>query len=91
MSKLLTRNNLMLAGGLAVIVAAEYAHRVLSHSHVGFVLVLVGAGIGAYFMPLMVALARKVPNLGSIAVINVFAGWTVIGWVAALAMAVRDR
>jgi len=35
----------------------------------------------------IVALMRKVPNQGSIAVINIFLGWTVIGWVVALAMA----
>ena len=33
---------------------------------------------------------RKVPNFGSIAVINLFLGWTLIGWVVALAMAFRS-
>jgi hypothetical protein len=32
-----------------------------------------------------------VPNLGSVAVINTFLGWTFIGWVVALAMAARSR
>lgn len=50
------------------------------------VLVVVGA---LYFVPLIVAMARHVPNIGSVAVINIFLGWTVIGWVVALAMAVR--
>ena len=44
-----------------------------------------------YFVPTFVAMIRKVPNLGSIVVINLFLGWTLIGWVVALAMAVRDR
>ena len=43
-----------------------------------------------YFVPTIVALMRKVPNQGSIAVINIFLGWTVIGWVVALAMAARS-
>lgn len=42
-----------------------------------------------YFVPLAVAMVRKVSNTGSIAVINVFLGWTLIGWVVALAMAAR--
>lgn len=44
-----------------------------------------------YFVPLIVAVIRKVPNIGSVAVIDIFLGWTVIGWVVALAMAVRSR
>jgi len=44
----------------------------------------------AYFLPTIVAVYRKVPNQGSVAVINVFLGWTLIGWVVALAMAARS-
>lgn len=42
-----------------------------------------------YFVPTLVAFSRHVRNAGSVAVINVFLGWTVIGWIIALAMAVR--
>lgn len=42
-----------------------------------------------YFAPSIVGAGRHVPNIGSIVVINVFLGWTVIGWVVALAMAAR--
>jgi Superinfection immunity protein len=45
--------------------------------------------VGLYFLPTIVAASRKVPNVGSIAVINVFLGWTLVGWVVALAMAAR--
>jgi hypothetical protein len=45
----------------------------------------------AYFFPLIVATARKVPNLGSVAVVNLFLGFTFLGWVVALAMACRSR
>jgi hypothetical protein len=55
---------------------------------------MAGVGIliisGLYFTPLIVALIRKVPNTGSVAVINVFLGWSVIGWIVALAMAARS-
>jgi T4 superinfection immunity protein len=45
--------------------------------------------LALYFIPLVVAMVRKVPNAGSVAVINIFLGWTLIGWVVALAMAAR--
>ena len=43
--------------------------------------------VSMYFLPVLVAGARKHKSVGSIAIINVFLGWTVIGWVVALAMA----
>jgi hypothetical protein len=49
------------------------------------------AAILIYWIPSAVALYRKVPNRGSIIVVNLFFGWTVVGWIVALAMAVRDR
>ena len=49
------------------------------------------AAIGcAYFAPSFVASHRKVPNTGSVMVVNALLGWTVIGWAVALAMACRD-
>lgn len=44
----------------------------------------------AYVAPTWVAHWRKVPHASSVAVINFFLGWTFIGWVVALAMAVRS-
>lgn len=44
-----------------------------------------------YFLPTIVGFSRRVVNRGSVAVINVFLGWTVIGWVVALAMAFRTK
>lgn len=46
--------------------------------------------IGGYFVPTIVAVIRKVPNMASVIVVNVFAGWTFVGWVVALAMAARS-
>jgi hypothetical protein len=48
---------------------------------------LVGAAV-LYFLPAVIA--RNKPNSSSVFVINLFLGWTLIGWVVALAMAVRD-
>lgn len=41
-----------------------------------------------YFVPYLDALSRHKRNSASVLVINAFLGWTVIGWVVALAMAV---
>jgi len=54
----------------------------------------IAATLGAvafYFLPAIIAAVRRVRNLGSVIVVNVFLGWTVIGWIVALAMAFRTR
>ena len=53
------------------------------------VVLLILIGIAFCFIPTIVGVIRKVPNLGSIIVINIFLGWSLIGWVVALAMAAR--
>lgn len=42
-----------------------------------------------YFTPAIDARRRKVPDVGMIFVINLLLGWTVIGWIVALALAYR--
>jgi hypothetical protein len=37
-----------------------------------------------YFLPLIIANARKNSNTTAITLLNLFLGWTVIGWIAAL-------
>ncbi|MDA8116310.1 MAG: superinfection immunity protein [Actinomycetota bacterium] len=48
-------------------------------------------GLVLYFVPTIIALVRKVPNSVSVLVVNLFLGWSLIGWVVALAMAVRSK
>jgi hypothetical protein len=43
-----------------------------------------------YMLPAFVAFERHVPSKGSVVVVNVLLGWTLIGWIVALAMAMRD-
>jgi Superinfection immunity protein len=43
----------------------------------------------AYFVPTLVALRRRVTSTGSVIAVNFFLGWTVVGWIVALAMALR--
>jgi hypothetical protein len=50
-------------------------------------LIFFAALVGAYFAPTIVAGMRRHHQLGAIAVTNLFVGWTVIGWVVAMAMA----
>lgn len=52
-----------------------------------FVLVFGTIGVFLYFAPSIVAYRRETPNKGSVLVLNVFLGWTFLGWVIALAMA----
>lgn len=45
----------------------------------------------AYLLPVLIGWSRRVADLGSVAVINIALGWTLVGWVIALAMALRTR
>ena len=51
------------------------------------VLVWIGAGLVFYFAPTLIALLRGHPNMAPIIVVNFFLGWTLVGWVVALAWA----
>ncbi|OOG53317.1 hypothetical protein B0E48_16680 [Rhodanobacter sp. C03] len=44
-------------------------------------------GLGIYFIPSFVAYGREHPNETAIIVLNLFLGWTVIGWVGSLVWA----
>ena len=48
-------------------------------------LLLVALLIWLYLLPWWVAKGRRHPSVYSIAVVNVFLGWTFIGWVGCLA------
>jgi hypothetical protein len=40
-----------------------------------------------YWLPTLVALVRRTPSALGVAAINFFLGWTVIGWIVALVLA----
>lgn len=48
---------------------------------------MIAIGIVAYWIPTIVASRRKTVNAGGVFVVNLFFGWTLLGWVVALAMA----
>ena len=47
--------------------------------------------IALYFLPTVVAVVRRHHNGNSIAVLNLVAGWTFIGWVVALVWSVSAK
>ncbi len=55
-------------------------------SGLGALLVIIVV-IALYLLPTIVAASRHKENIGTVVVINVFLGWSFIGWVVALAMA----
>ncbi|MFZ4104844.1 superinfection immunity protein [Flavobacterium sp.] len=44
-----------------------------------------------YFVPTIIVMIRKTHNIGPVIVINLFLGWTFIGWIVALAMSVSNN
>lgn len=44
-----------------------------------------------YLLPTGVAMLRRTRNVGSVAVLNTLLGWTLIGYVVALALSVRSH
>jgi hypothetical protein len=53
----------------------------------GLILLLIGFGLGAYFLPTIIALVRKKANVVPIGALNFFLGWTLLGWVVSLVWA----
>ena len=43
-----------------------------------------------YFLPTLVAASRQHPDGWAIFVVNLFLGWTLIGWVVAFAWSVKN-
>lgn len=57
------------------------------------IIVIAGLALPAavlYTVPTLIAHHRRLPATGAVIAVNLFLGWTVAGWVAALAMAVRQ-
>ena len=52
-------------------------------------LILPAAAI--YFIPTIVAIARHAKNILGIILLNIFAGWTFVGWIIALVWSITDK
>jgi ABC-type sugar transport system permease subunit len=44
-----------------------------------------------YFLPFAIAFNRKRANTGAIFALNLFLGWSLIGWVVALVWALKEE
>jgi hypothetical protein len=56
----------------------------------GFFLPIFGFGFVLYFLPAIIGFARSKRDAVSILLLNIFLGWTAIGWVIALVWAVKQ-
>lgn len=45
--------------------------------------------VGLYFLPTIIAAARRLPDVIQVALLNFFLGWSVIGWIIALIWAAK--
>ena len=52
-------------------------------------LITLGTLACLYFLPSIIAVVRHNPNAGVVIVLNFFLGWTLVGWVVSLALAVK--
>jgi hypothetical protein len=43
-----------------------------------------------YFLPTIIAVVRKAPNLVAVILVNLLFGWSFIGWIVALVMSLRS-
>jgi hypothetical protein len=59
-------------------------------THLILLLILFVPMMAIHFAPTIVAGARHARSFWWIVVINVFLGWTLIGWIVALVWALRD-
>jgi len=55
-----------------------------------FFLPFFGFGFVMYFLPSIIALARSKRDLLAIFLLNLFLGWSVIGWIVALLWAAKS-
>ncbi|GGN52177.1 MULTISPECIES: superinfection immunity protein [Oceanobacillus] len=55
-----------------------------------FFIFLMGViALGVYFLPTIIAKINNQPNFLSIFVLNLFLGWSLVGWVISLVWAVK--
>jgi len=59
------------------------------HFLLAFFFPLFGFGFVMYFLPTVIALARSKRDIVGILLLNLFLGWTMIGWVVALVWALK--
>jgi hypothetical protein len=56
-----------------------------------FWMVILLLATSIYFLPSLIALLRRHHNSGAIVALNLFLGWTLVGWVVSLVWALTNR
>jgi len=51
---------------------------------------LVAIGIALYFLPTVIGVKRRIRNIRPLIVLNVLGGWCLVGWIAAIVIALRN-
>ena len=51
---------------------------------------VIGLGTVMYFLPSIIALARSKRDILAIFLLNLFLGWSIIGWIVALVWAAKS-
>jgi hypothetical protein len=54
-------------------------------------LALIAVALGTYWLPSIIGYFRHAPSLFAVVVTNALLGWTIIGWLVSLSMALRVR
>jgi hypothetical protein len=77
------------AGGLAILIVSGTTSASLGLAAIAAIIVMVALPL--YILPMIIAYLRPAPDRASVVIVSIFLGWTYVGWVIALALAVRDR
>ena len=54
-------------------------------------MLLILPSLAVYFVPTIVAIVRHAQNVLGIVLLNIFGGWTLVGWIIALVWSIRDE
>ncbi len=57
---------------------------------IGLILLIIPA-LAVYFVPTIVAIVRHARNVMGIVLLNIFGGWTFVGWIIALVWSLCDE
>jgi hypothetical protein len=58
---------------------------------IGLIFILILPSLAVYFVPTIIAAVRRCRNTLGIILLNIFAGWTFLGWVGALVWSIVDQ
>jgi hypothetical protein len=77
------------AGALAILIVSSGTSASLGLAAIAGAVVMVALPL--YILPVIIAYLRPAPDRASVVIVSILLGWTYVGWVIALALAVRDR